>query len=457
MKIRTQLTALFIIIVTLLIVSFSFYIYIFSANYRYDEFNNRLLNRATYYVKLLIEVDEVDAGVLRKMDETTPPSLPNEKIIIFNDYNRILYSSDEGRVINFDSLLLDRIRIEKRVTFSENGWEFLGMSYTDEVEDFVAIIAAEDRFGHRKQLYLKQVLALGSLFSIVFVSVVGWLFAGQALSPIKKVVQNVEQITASNLNLRLDAGAGNDEIALLVKTFNNMLTRLEKAFTTQKHFIANASHELRTPLTAISGQLDVLLMKERTEAEYRATISSVFEDIRKLSQTSNKLLLMAQADNEKASIPMYEIRIDEMLWEAQTEINKRARDFKVLFRFETETLENAQFTVLGNEALLITCFTNIMDNACKYSHNHTVTILINNIENHVVIKFSDMGIGIAPDDLDHIFEPFYRSQSVIGYKGHGIGMSLVKRIIDLHKANILIESEIGKGTEVTLSFNLYNA
>ena len=154
----------------------------------------------------------------------------------------------------------------------------------------------------------------------------GWFFSGRALKPISDVVKKVEDISITSLNLRVFEGNGTDEIGRLANTFNKMLERLETSFAMQKTFIANASHELRTPLTSINGQLEVLMMKDRSTMEYKSALGSVLDDIRSLIDLSNRLLLIARTSGEGPVNINKKLRIDEILWQAQEEIlrfNKR--------------------------------------------------------------------------------------------------------------------------------------
>jgi signal transduction histidine kinase len=262
------------------------------------------------------------------------------------------------------------------------------------------------------------------------------------------VVKEVDSITISSLNLRLAEGNGQDEIARLAHTFNNMLARLENAFKMQKNFIANASHELRTPLTAITGQLEVLLLKERNEQEYLKTITSVLEDMKNLNLTSNRLLLLAQASSETAESVFKLHRIDEIAWQVRSEILKRNPNYTVQIEFDMEEDDFDFLEFKGNELLIKTCILNLIENACKYSENHTSKVVIKATKTELQMQFTDEGIGIEKDDLAKIFEPFHRGKNAITYRGHGIGLSLVKRIVELHKGEISINSKLGEGTSV---------
>ncbi len=174
------------------------------------------------------------------------------------------------------------------------------------------------------------------------------------MSPISKIVNQVNKIEASNLNERLEEGNEKDEIVHLAKTFNNMLSRLEKAFRVQKNFIANASHELRTPLTVITGQLEVVLMKARSNEEYKNTLLSALDEIKDLNLLSNKLLLLAQTSAEQNDLNFSPIRIDDILWKARREILKRNEKNSIDINFGEGIDDDSKFTVSGNEFLLKT-------------------------------------------------------------------------------------------------------
>ncbi len=451
MQIRRKLTYRFISIVALILLFSSLAVYISSADYRQDDFYNRLINKASNTAKLLIEVEEVDARVLLRIEDNNPMSLPDEKIVIFNYKNQRIFNTDREGVLNISQELIDKIRLEGETRYLEDGHEVVGFMFTDTYDRFVVIAAGKDIYGLGKLKNLRNILFLVFVISIIIVSISGWIYAGKALHPINKVVESVNNISISSLNLRLDEGDQQDEISQLAHTFNQMLDRLEKAFIMQKNFIANASHELRTPLTAITGQLEVILMKERDEEQYRETMRSILDDMKSLNNTSNRLLLLAQASSEISKVDFNPTRIDDLLWQARQEILKRNANYLIEITFAESMEDEAQLTVAGNDQLLKTAITNLMENGCKYSSHHKVQVFVVPTDENLQIFFNDEGIGISSEDLKQIFEPFHRGSNALGYKGHGIGLSLVDRIVQLHGGQIEVKSEVGKGTSFTLT------
>lgn len=450
MKIRIKLTLLFIVIVAIIITLASVAIYYSSADYRKDDFYNRLMNKAISTARLLIEVDEVNATLLRRIERDNPLSLPDEKIIIYNFNDEILFSTDEEQELSINSTLLDKVRLENQVKFNQGDYEILGFLFSDRYDRFVVITGAIDIYGLKKLKNLRLILLIVCCASIIVVSIAGYIYAGRALKPISKVISDVNDISITSLNLRVDEGNGRDEIAQLAQTFNEMLDRLESAFKTQKNFIANASHELRTPLTAITGQLEVLLMKDRNAEAYKEVASSILEDIKNLNSISNRLLLLAQTRSIENLKVFENLRIDELLWQVREDLIKPHPDYSIEISLN-ENLDDNSLTVSGDEQLLKVALSNIIENGCKYSESHTVNIELNQRSKFLELIFTDNGIGIAEEDLKIIMEPFQRGKNALGAKGHGIGLSLVDAIIKMHNANISITSALNKGTEIRVN------
>lgn len=451
MNIRTKLTLRFILITAVIIFLGSILVYIFSADYREEEFYNRLQNKANNTAKLLIEVDEVDVDLLRRLEKDNPISLPGEKITIYNFRDSVLFSTDEQGVINITKDLRDQIRLDGEVRKRQDDYEVLGFLFKGKYDRFVVVAAATDIYGFKKLKNLLFVLIIVFALSIVAVSFTGWLYAGRALKPIAKVVNQVDEISISSLNLRVDEGNGQDEIAKLAQTFNKMLTRLEGSFITQKNFISNASHELRTPLTSITGQIEVALLNPRSLANYEMVLQSVLEDIKNLNRLSNRLLLLAQSSTDARDKKMSSIRIDELLWQAKEDLVRLHPSFIINIDLDESLDDESKLTINGDEQLVKTALSNIIENSCKYSSDHTANVFVSSSPHDLVLKFSDKGIGIPQDDLANVFEPFYRGGNTQNIKGHGIGLSMVRGIIRLHKGTIQVTSVTRSGTTVTVS------
>jgi len=425
-------------------------IYVSSYNFRRDDFNRRLMDKAISTTNLLFNTDKANADKILRIETESSVFLQNDKVIILNYKNDTIYSSDKNNDIKIKLNLVERVRQGYIVTYRQNPYNVLITLYFTEYDRFVIIAAAIDFDGLQHLEKLKLILIIVCLISLILFSVAGWFYAGRALKPISDVVRKVEEISITSLNLRVLEGNGTDEIGKLAKTFNRMLERLETSFAMQKNFIANASHELRTPLTSINGQLEVLMMKDRSTAEYKAALLSVLDDIKSMIELANRLLLMARTSAEGPVPFNNKIRIDEVLWQVQEEILRFNSSYHINISIDNSVTEAEQMIVVGDENLLKVAVSNLVDNACKYSPDNSVNILLRISPRTIEVRFEDNGIGIPGQDLEKVLEPFYRATNTISFSGTGIGLALVNQIIKNHNGNLKISSVLGKGTVVTL-------
>jgi signal transduction histidine kinase len=450
MQIRTRLTLQFLLIGGVIMIIASVAIYLSSSKFRRQDFFSRLSEKAISTANLLFNTNGVEANRILSIESRRPVFLQNEKIIILNFKNDTIYNSDKNSDIKIKNNIVEHVRQGYDITYKQDPYDVLVTLYYTNYDRFVIVAAAIDTEGSHRLEKLKILLIIVCLLSLFLFFIAGWFYSGRALKPISDVVNKVEDISITSLNLRVFEGNGHDEIGRLAKTFNKMLERLETSFAMQKNFIANASHELRTPLTSINGQLEVLMMKDRSASDYKSALSSVLDDIRSLIDLSNRLLLIARTSAEDPLNFNKKIRIDEILWQVQEEILRFNNEYHINISIDNSLTDSEQMIVVGDESLLKVAVSNLIDNACKYSSDHTVDIKFRYIDNSIEILFEDRGIGISEEDHQKIFEPFYRGANTISISGTGIGLTLVDQIIKNHNGVVKVTSGLGKGTVVTV-------
>jgi len=305
------------------------------------------------------------------------------------------------------------------------------------------------------QLRLKALRGiLISLFSamVAIVGIAGWIYAGRAIRPIQKVVNDVQNISTVDLSQRLHDMDRPDEIGNLVSMFNNLLGRIENSFTLQKTFLTNVSHELKNPLTKITSQLEVTLLNSRSVEEYKGIVQSVLDDVKELNQLSNSLLDLAYLDQNNMSLATSRIRIDEVLWDVRENIHSQNSAYKVDIHTVAMPDNEEDLYLLANLYLLKTALQNLIENACKFSDDKTATVSLICSKDELEIRIFDNGPGIAKGELENIFQPFYRTDSTSKIRGHGIGLSLCQKIITIHNGTIEVDSTLGQGTQMTVVF-----
>jgi signal transduction histidine kinase len=260
-------------------------------------------------------------------------------------------------------------------------------------------------------------------------------------------------ITAQNLSLKLDEGNRKDEIAQLAINFNTVLYRLNKAFEQQKSFVSHASHELRTPLAALKSEIQLGQRFNKNNPEIEEVFSNLFSDTERLISITNNLLFLARSYENMGSMKMAPIHIEDLAFLAKEELLSSHPDYNVVIDYETIPENETQTVIKGNEELLKRVFSNLLDNACKYSSDHQAQILISSDDKSCTVKVKDQGIGISEEDLPHIFNPFFRSSNASELPGFGIGLSICQRIVELHHGTISVTSEIGRGSEFKVQLN----
>ncbi len=452
MNIKTRLAFQFTFFVGVILLLFAITIYFLSSGFREREFYNRLEKKAMTSALLLLKVNEVDSTLLTIIDKNTIHSLNEEIVSIYTTDAKLVYQSPGDTMQTPRQNLFQDVLIHKNLQYKQGNRECVAFLYIEKGKKYVVFASAYDIYGLSELHNLRFVLIIGLTITILLTLFISRTFAGNAIAPLSKLVKQADNITASRLDLRLDEENGKDEIAQLAITFNHMLQRLESAFEMQRNFVSNASHEMRTPLTAITGQLEVALLKERNRDEYEAIIRSVLDDIQNFNTLTNGMLELAQASIDHSSLTIKPVRMDEVLLQAQKDVLRRNPSYNIKIQFKQLPDDDSLLTILGSENLMKIAMINLMENGCKFSSDSTTIINISFNNNHLQLEIIDNGIGIPADEQNHIFEPFYRATNTKNQKGHGIGLSLVHRIIQLHQAQISLQSELNKGTQIKIFF-----
>jgi len=214
-----------------------------------------------------------------------------------------------------------------------------------------------------------------------------------------------------------------------------MVNTIDAAYQSEKDFISNASHEINNPLTAILGECEITLLKERTPGEYEAALKRIATETKRIVQLMKHLLFLSHGDKEILKNATEPIMLANFLMQFL--------DDRIHFSPDTFA-----FVVDANPHLLKIAISNLINNALKYSGDKPVEIRLRGS----VLEIEDQGIGIPEEELDRIYQPFYRASNTREFKGHGIGLSLTMRILTLYGAEVKIRSAIGTGTTVSVHF-----
>jgi two-component system, OmpR family, sensor histidine kinase ArlS len=448
MPVRIRITLFFALIVFAILSLFSIAIYYFAYSNRQQNFNNRLKNRAVTTAHLLIQSEIFNQAMIQKIDASTAVTMQNKSIQAYDSAgNRIYaYADNPGDTIPIDKEILKEAEEKQFVSFNINNKDVIVYHYADDTNNVIIITGAYDVEGLNNLKELQYILTGCFLGGILIAVAGGFFFSKGLLWPIRKIADEVNDISAQNLTRRIKSYEGKDEWSYLTDTLNQLFDRLEESFKTQSTFIANASHELSTPLTSVSSQLEVSLQKDRNADEYKRVMRSILHDVHHLSKLTQTLLEFAKASGTPNGLQINLVRIDEILLRMPAEMSKLNNEYHVELFFDNLPEEEEKLLVFGNEDLLFTAVKNIVINACKYSSDHLAAVKLSVLYDKIEIEINDKGKGIPYDELKKIFQPFYRVDDDMKEDGFGLGLSLVSRIIKLHRGHINVESELNEGT-----------
>lgn len=299
---------------------------------------------------------------------------------------------------------------------------------------------------------LRNTLFITFPLILVLLFFIARLIAGRSIKPVTLITETSRRITKDNLKDRILLPHNKDELFVLSKTINDLLDRIEKAVEREKQFTSDASHELRNPLTVLKGTLEVLVRKPRSQLEYEEKINFSISEVNRLNHLVDQLLLLARFENHKQSLRIEKIYLNAIILDVIALYSNEIKEKEIHISYDFAK----DYFVQSDNYLVATIITNVISNAIKYSkRNGEVSINIFKKDSKISCSILDNGIGIAQEDLEKIYHPFFRSDSInhSEIKGSGLGLSIVKKIADLLHIDIFIESKKNKGTTFFLTFN----
>jgi two-component system OmpR family sensor kinase len=426
------------------------------------EVNASLLNVAA--IQAAAVTDDPQGAMRFPEWELTPEEAVSVRDLI--RYSQI-WSGDgqslvRGRQLNED-LPLDRKALDRAVA-DELVWthgdyqgirirslyyplERLGSLHTRHVLQVAAPLDARDRMLARVGLLLFGVV---STIAVATFLGAGWL-AEKVVRPVDAIIDQAEGIARGDTHRRIEAFADTTEYQRLVQVLNRMLERLEAALETQKRFAADASHELRTPLTALRGELEVALRRDRSSEEYTRVLGSALEEAERLSRLADDLLTLTRSEAGVLDPHLQEVDLRERIERTAGKLSG-----------SDPTGSQQGFVVDGDPGdvwvdpgLFDQVLWNLLHNAAKYSPaKDPVRVGLIRTETEVIIEVRDQGAGIPVEDLDRIFERFFRADAsrahAPGDPGTGLGLAITKAIVELHRGTITAENHPDRGAVFTV-------
>ena len=357
------------------------------------------------------------------------PNLKSSNLILSNDSNNNKYIESTLNGIPIRQIQTAIINKDKIV-----GYVVVAMSLSD-----LEII-----------LILKKILLISYPLILIVLFLIARFFAGRSIKPVTNIIKTSSLITKDNLNSRIDLPHNKDELFVLSKTINDLLDRIEDAVEREKQFTSDASHELRTPLAVIKGTLEVLVRKPREKQEYEDKINFCVNEVDRLNNLVDELLLLARFENQKQNNKIENVYLNAIILDSLSRYSEKIKINKLAIN----THFNQEYYIQSDYYLISIIVGNLVSNAIKYSNeNGEIEINLEKVDLRTVLTISNTGQGIHEKDLDKIFNSFYRAENSNNpeIKGTGLGLSIVKRLCDLLSITIEISSIETKGTTLILS------
>ncbi|MCE3281778.1 MAG: two-component sensor histidine kinase [Chitinophagaceae bacterium] len=438
MNLKLRFALLFTLLVAI-ILSFSMAaIYYLYYNYRQEDFYRRLEQQAQQTFELHFDT-RISDSVMYALSVQSGRQLYQEQDFIIDSSRKVAYQFPDTATFMADDQFLATTKEQGVQQFKYGNMEGIAKYFPH--RNAFAISLAQDSVGLKKVTNLRDILTLVCIGGVILTALLSFVYVRQITKPLVRLSEQINNISESNLTQRVPISRNNDELTLIARNFNDMLNRLEKAFTVQKSFVHHASHELRTPLASMLAQTELALRQDRDTEGYKRVLESLKEDQQGLIDLTNSLLSLSQYEKIAAAGEWPKVRVDEILYETVEAARKMFADININIGFSEVPDDEDLLCVRANDALLKSAFFNLIKNAYRYSNDRKVAIAIRANADQVIITVENNGKQIPEDERSRLFIPFFRGQNAMGQKGFGLGLSIVNRIIHLHVGTVHYEAE----------------
>jgi two-component system sensor histidine kinase ArlS len=450
MSIKQRITIAFGVLVAALLVLFSVFIYQTFESYRRTLMRTRLERRARAAEAYFVNRTEF----LR----SSYLALPDQHELLLDSQERRVYASAHPDDQPPGPELLARARTGVvHFTYSTPRWPYpkegVALPLVVGNSAYVAVVTAYDLTGRQTSRSLLLILMVGNTVALLMIALVGWVFARRAMRPFDALIEQMDAATVDDFSFRLRRSVRPDEAGYLADSFNVLLDRLQALARSQKQFVAYASHELRTPLTVVKGKLETSLAYDQTLPAARQSMEEALRRLDGAIDLANNLLSLAEVEHLTPGRLRDEINVVDIVLDTVGYFGEKypqqLLDVQLTDAF---TEHSPHVRVLGSTSLLRTALVNIIDNACKYSEFRPVSLRIDYdpAQAETLLETEDQGIGIPGSELPNVYVPLMRGGNVGAVPGFGLGLTLARKITDMHGGHLHIHSTPGQGTTVTL-------
>lgn len=455
MSIRKKIL-LYFSVVTIVLVGVAFF-FIYTQFYRYREYDFEQQQKEKIQTTLLFlnEIREIDEKLVCGIDLIMINHLFDEKLLVFNHDKNLIYSSIDDTPIPFSTDILSVLSSENRWFRQSDGrYDILGAYMEQDGQIYYVISKAYDLFGYHKLNYLKFIILLTFILISIIVILMSHYLSRRITNPIISLTQHIKEFTFSNKQTpgTLAVANSRNEVSILNQRFNELMQRMNEAFSFQKHAVHHISHELKTPIAILVSNFEKI-ESEVDLTKIKALIQLQKEDTKSLGEIINTLLEIAKAESGNASAPAA-IRIDELIYDLTDELNLLHPDFQFSIEYSNTIEDENKLTVYANPRLIKAILSNLLHNCIQYSSDKKAKIIISSEQQNLLINFSNSGPTIKSKEQGYLFQHFFRGENSQGKRGFGFGLVFVQKILTLYKGEITYSSSDEKSNTFTISLPL---
>lgn len=451
MNLKLRFALIFSVFVATILAISSFTIYYLYFNYREEEFFKRVESEGRLYHDIVSQIKDPDkAAISRLLSGVRTNSLPSERLAVFDSSGRLIHKLPDSTNIILDPNLKKKVFKTGIYRFKIGDYQYVA-SYTSDTKLYT-LSDAYDLYGYSKLQNLKLILSIVFAGGMCITWLFSFFFVQQAFKPLLAWTDQIKQTTIQSLKGRLQPIKNYPEMNAVAASFNAMMDRLSRGFEFQRSFVQQASHELRTPLAIMLSQTESALNNQLNEDQYRLLLASLKEDQQYLIALTNSLLALSQYEQLQFQKEWPEIRIDELVVEATSQLMQMYPDAQVNIGFKEMPESDKAFIVKGNDALLKSAFLNLLKNAYIYSSDKKISVLMSALNEQVLVMVENMGQTLTAEEAQMVMEPFFRGKNAINAntKGFGLGLSIVVRILIAHHARIEYQTPSSNNNRFTV-------
>ncbi|MBX2899283.1 MAG: HAMP domain-containing histidine kinase [Cyclobacteriaceae bacterium] len=410
-------------------------VYFSMAEYREEEFLQRLKEKTTTTLRLLIDVQKIDHDLLRALDETTINNLYDEKILLFDSNGQIIYASVDDTAVLFPlEVLRDLKGGRDEIFYREGEYDVYAHIIEKDGDRFYAIGKANDRYGKEKLRFLVWILIGVFIFSVALEVLIAVYLSRQIAQPIVRLTQEVNNKSINNLS-QIEVPRSGDEIAVLASGFNNLLARVEQSYTYQKNLIHHISHELKTPIAVLISNIE-RTFNESNPQQWQDSLDFQKNGLMQMSTVITTLLDISKFETDPALVLTDTIRVDELIFSCIESLQVINSDARFEVAIHPDVTDAQELTCRGNERMLHIAFLNVLKNAIAYSADARVTVELAVHNNQVIFSIDNNGPTLSAKEQTGLFTYFFRGQNSFKKVGIGLGLVMVSKILQLHRGTI---------------------